>query len=258
MLDADILVVELAFNDQTFDFEHLPNWIGLRSDTVVWQKEALLNIGIRKLLDEGYGKIAWVDGDIQFNSEGWMEALSDSLDDFNLVQGFSKIKMFDTPTAVRMLRSTMASIDNVSPATGFIWAARRHVFEQQLLYPKLIVGGGDTLMYSAAMGNLPEWMQKRSGTLHHNMDILEWSNKWHDAVDGYIGYADTAIETFYHGHLKKRNYLNRHEILKTSSFNPVTDIRVDEGTGLLEWCVDSKPGLREDIRAYFVERKEDV
>ena len=224
MLGADILIVELAFEDQKFDFEHLPNWIGLRTDTVVWQKEALLNIGLRKLMEQGYDKLAWVDGDIQFNSENWLEEIAKALDKHKLVQGFETIKIYETPTRVKVIRSTIASIDNVSPATGFIWAAREEVLSHQLLYPKLIVGGGDTLMYSAAMGTLPEWMQKRSGTLRHTYDILEWANKWYDLIGESVGYAEAKIETFYHGHLRKRNYLNRHELLKTSSFDPAFDI----------------------------------
>lgn len=250
-------IVELVFDDQDYKFQHLPNHTGLRTNTVVWQKEALLNLGIRQLLKLEYPKIAWFDGDIQFNSPEWYNEISDSLDKYNLIQAFRAVRMHETALTCRVVKSTIASIGNVSPATGFAWAAKASMFDDMLLYDKLIVGGGDTLIYSAAMGTLGEWLRKRSGTYRHTAHIVEWANKWYEKVGGSIGYAETMIETFFHGNLRKRNYLNRHEILKTSSFDPVKHIITDPETGLLEWTDEAEDGIREDIRRYFVDRKED-
>ena len=60
--------VELAFDDQEFDLSHLPNVIQMRTNTLVWQKEALLNIGLRKLLEKGYENVCWLDADISFEN----------------------------------------------------------------------------------------------------------------------------------------------------------------------------------------------
>ena len=62
-----MLVVELAFNsrDHEIDHEHV---IQLRSNDIMWHKERLLNIGIQRLIEEGYEKIAWLDADIKFQT----------------------------------------------------------------------------------------------------------------------------------------------------------------------------------------------
>ena len=157
------------------------------------------------------------------------------------------------------MKGTVASIGNSSPATGFGWACSSDHFKDGFgLYDKCIVGGGDTLIYSAANNELKEWFDKRSTTLAHARSIVEWSNQWYSKVGGDLGFADNNIETFFHGSLKNRNYLNRHEILLLNSFNPSKDISISGETGLLEWDNSSKVVLQEDIRDYFASRQEDL
>ena len=252
-----LTVVELAFDDQGHHFGHHPNHIGLRSPTVVWQKEALLNVGIRHLLGKGYKKIAWLDGDIQFRDHGWYPKVPATLDTHKLIQVFRTVMVYETVRTYRKMKATLASIERASPATGFGWAARSEMFADNLgLYDHLIVGGGDTLIYAAANGSMTQWMGKRTSTYPHARHILEWAEQWHDRVQGSMGWADNEIETFYHGSLKTRRYMNRHEILKDSVFDPYTDIRLDP-TGTLEWQTD-KTGMVNDIHQYFADRKEDT
>ena len=252
-----LTVVELAFDDQGHHFANFPNHIGLRSTTMVWQKEALLNIGIRHATQH-YPKVAWLDGDILFHNPGWYGNISVELEGSNLIQVFRTVKIHETVRTVKKMKSTLASIGQASPATGFGWAAKSEMFTNNLgLYDHLIVGGGDTLIYAAAHGSMEHWMQKRTSTYHHARHILDWAEQWYARIDSSLGWADNEIETFYHGSLKTRRYMNRHDILKESSFDPYEDIEIDSATGLLEWRT-GKTGMVADIRQYFADRKEDT
>jgi hypothetical protein len=255
--DADkFLTVELAFDDAEFHLEHLPNRIALRSSNVLWQKEALLNIGIRELVARGFDYIVWLDADIKFHNEDWYEKLSEGFDTGNLIQVFKNIKRFDDEDNFTVMKGTAASIGNVSPATGFGWGCPASYFQDGLgLYDSLIIGGGDTLIYAAGNGELQAWLQKRKYSLSHIEHIVAWSNLWYDKVQGKVGYADNRIDTFYHGTLKNRNYLNRHELLLRNEFNPNKDVVLDD-SGLLQWNSD-KPEMHNALRKYFAARQED-
>jgi hypothetical protein len=67
------LTVELAFGDDPFELTKFPEVMQLRTnkDNIMWQKERLLNIGIDKIINEGYEKVAWLDADIIFEDDAW-------------------------------------------------------------------------------------------------------------------------------------------------------------------------------------------
>jgi hypothetical protein len=70
-----------------------------------------------------------------------------------------------------------------------------------------------------------------------------------------IGYTDGFATHGFHGSKYKRFYGKRYEILIQHGFDPYTDLRRDwQGIWQL---TDEKPGLRDAIRSYFLERTED-
>ena len=50
------LTIELAFGNDSFELNDFKDVIQLRTKDVLWHKERLLNIGISKLIEEGYEK----------------------------------------------------------------------------------------------------------------------------------------------------------------------------------------------------------
>jgi len=252
----NLYTVELAFDDAEFHLEELPNRLAFRSPNVMWQKEALLNKGIEAVLYAGNKYVSWLDADIHFTNDCWYDRLLEALEDSTLVQVFEVLKRFDDPDKFQVMKSTVASMGQASPATGFGWACPTDLFSDGFrLYDKLIVGGGDTLIYSAAFNELGSWLAKRSYSFNHMRDIVKWSNKWYDKVNGNLGYAENRIETFYHGDLKDRNYINRHEITLSAEFDPELDIGRDQDN-LLTWTSE-KTDMHNSIREYFGHRNED-
>ena len=255
---AELLVtVELAFDNQSFSFEHLPNSIQLRTKSLMWQKEALLNIGIKEVTSAGYEYVSWLDADIAFKNEDWYDRILKALDEYQLVHVFENIKRYDDNDKFQLMKGTIASIGRNSPATGFGWACRSVLFNGDFgLYDRCIVGGGDTLIYAAAAEEMLTWLTKRPPTVKHGLHIVDWANKWYALTAGDIGYAENNIDTFFHGNLKQRNYLNRHEILLRSNYSPTNDL-INRDDGILEWTDSVKTNFKSSIRDYFASREED-
>ena len=87
---APLLAVELSF---TGSFELQPGdadiLVQLTEGDVLWQKERLLNIGLRHLPGP-CDAVAWLDCDIIFAADDWAERARAALSTFSLVQLFSE------------------------------------------------------------------------------------------------------------------------------------------------------------------------
>ena len=251
-----LVTVELAFDDAPFHLEALPNRLEFRSPDIMWHKEALLNIGIQKQIDAGYEFIVWLDADIMFHNSDWYEQLELACASHNLIQVFETIKRHDDSDAFTVMKGTAASIGNSSPATGFGWGSTAAILSKCKLYSNLIIGGGDTLIYSAGAGYLKEWLHKRRYSLAHIEDIVAWSNDWYALIGGNVGFARNRIDTFYHGDLTNRNYLNRHELLLHSEFDPKIHIGFRDDN-ILKWSTEDTNDVHSMLRSYFADRQED-
>lgn len=70
-----------------------------------------------------------------------------------------------------------------------------------------------------------------------------------------IGYVDGFAVHHFHGSKARRAYSHRDLILVRNQFSPTTDLKPD-WQGIYQLTPD-KPGLRDDIRRYFLSRTED-
>jgi hypothetical protein len=70
-----------------------------------------------------------------------------------------------------------------------------------------------------------------------------------------MGCIDNFATHAFHGSKVLRAYGERWALLQKWDFNPATDIARDY-QGLWRWT-GNKPGLRDDVARYFVERSED-
>src|SRR5262245_37653897 len=68
-----LLIVELAFDDAPYVVPDAlaDRIVRVRSDTVLWQKERLLNLGVQALPPDA-STIAWLDGDVLFENDDWV------------------------------------------------------------------------------------------------------------------------------------------------------------------------------------------
>lgn len=285
------IAVELAYGSNPFRVDDHPDVIRLRSHSVLWHKERLLNIGIRRLLEEGVRKIAWLDGDIAFEEANWPLEVVRRLDDAKLCQVFDTVAIHAhphgppmvAPSAVRYFRETGEIFDqhprkvaNLARGllkggqSGFGWAARAEVLKRSLLFEHAVVGGGDKLMLAASLadprdGRIGKLSRSRipcracghrNGSAAFSEDFERWAAGWSEAVTGSVNHARLRIRDMYHGRRSDRGYATRHDILYRHGFDPRRDLIPNE-SGALEW----RPGreeLQHAVEGYFLSRREDL
>lgn len=286
------LVVELAFGSSPFQIVDHDPVIRVRTDSVLWHKERLLNIGIQQLLSEGVKKIVWLDGDIVFEEPDWPEEISGRLEHANLCQIFDSVSIQAhregpptvAPSSVKYFREN-GRLFTQAPVrikdllrgmlkggqSGFGWAARSEVLEKVLLFENAIVGGADKLMLAASLAddltdnrfgsltrsNIPcSACGHRNRSVEYSINVMQWAQQWSVAVNGEVDYGRLHIRDMYHGRRSDKGYMKRHDILYRHKFDPATDLK-SGASGCLEWS-SSQRQLRREVEAYFLSRRDDV
>lgn len=290
-----VLTVEMAVGDDPFCLgAEAGEVLAVRSPHPMWQKERLLNLGIRELLARGYRRIVWLDADVVFEDRlHWPWHVAAALERSAVCQVFGQAlveqdggrRVIPGVAALRYHREVGGWLyqDRRGPSprrpvgyplgySGYGWAARAEVLAAVELYDRAVVGGGDKLIY-AASGKLADGWQRRvaklitttqgpcgvCGHLNHAAgylaDYFAWAERWNRAVAGTSGWTDRTIRSLYHGDRKDRSYSQRRDILLRHEYDPAADLAEDE-SGCWRWASD-KPGLHLDVQSYFFERRED-
>jgi hypothetical protein len=270
-----LLTVECAFGDEPFDLEESPEIIQVRSQSVVWQKERLLNLAV-SWLPRSAQSVAWLDCDLLFANPDWAPETAQLLETHPLVQVFEFCNRLPRGPLAEGRRqgdlcASFASTIRRSPAlltlghfekhghTGYGWAARRDVLDRCGLYEYAIVGSADHYMAHAACGDFsgPCLQLATAGDrrqLHHYED---WGKQFFEAVGGSIGVTSGEVLHLWHGDLEHRRYLLRNRELTRLGFNPYQDFIASPGKPL-EWRSPSENvELKSMLRAYFSARQED-
>jgi hypothetical protein len=291
-----VLTVEMAVGADPFSLgPEAGEVLAVRSPHPMWQKERLLNLGIRELLARGYRKIVWLDADVVFEDRvHWPWHVAAQLERSAVCQVFGQAlveqdggrRLIPGVAALRYHREVGSWLyqDRRGPSprrplgyplgySGYGWAARSEVLEEVELYDRAVVGGGDKLIY-AASGELADGWQRRvtklmttalgpcgaCGHVNHAAgylaDYFSWAERWNRAVGGAAGWTDRTLRSLYHGDRKNRSYAQRRDILLRHEFDPAADLALDD-SGCWRWASD-KPGLHLDVQSYFFERREDA
>lgn len=249
----DLFTIELSFNGK-FEISDSIH-IEAKPEQIMWQKERLLNIAIEQLPAK-YDKVAWIDADILFLNPEWVKLTEEKLEKHPLVQMFEYGN--DTDSNLNITKRTpgiiKAGINPTELKPGYAWAARREVLEKVPLLDTHIMGGGDTMMFYAAMGIFNTFMLTRTN-IEWRQSYLRWAAKFYQAIHANIGYVEGDVTHLYHGTYADRQYIERWMILSKNRYNPEEDIRLNSNK-IWEWASD-KPDLHEDVAKYFADRKED-
>lgn len=268
-LGAPLVAVELAYGTDVElgdgDAEIL---VRLRGRDVMWQKERLLNIALRRL-PRSCRQVAWLDCDVVFDDPGWAARLSALLERRPLVQAFRAVRHLAADGAgVEFTQSgvlarvaevgleALASRVPTGPGStnkGLAWAARREILERHGLYDACIVGGGDMGLAAALLGRFD--VATRTMNAPQAAHYLRWARPLHDALRDQTAALDAGIAHLWHGDVRHRRYRERHEGLAEHHFDPATDIALDPH-GAWRWATD-KPAMHAYVRDYFASRQED-
>lgn len=266
-----LLTVELAFGDDPFELTGFSNVLQLRTGrkNIMWQKERLLNIGIKKLIEEGYQKIAWLDADVVFENDNWAKDLSKKLDRYPLVQVFRSFKRQKEKGKDDYSYSSASHYKNTKKITskeavpGLGWAAWSSILEKVPLYDAAVVTTDNDVLNlygSFRDGHSLTAIRERYDCFNHATFLylfhyMKWAKKWSRLVNNQVGYINQKVHALYHGTFKNRRHSERYVVYRQFHFDPARDIKIGK-SGAWEWASD-KPGLHKELREYFYSRNED-
>jgi len=240
---------ELSVTGQ-FEMPDDINSVKISSRSIMWHKEDLINKAASEL---PHKNIAWLDSGILL-SDGWAEKVVKKLEKTDIIQCFSHLYWYARRGGIiegtgpgTMFGKKLNKI--YSTGFGGAWAARREFFDEIGLFPFNIVGGGDIIVCSALLG------------LHSTVTLDRYSNAHYDAIIDWIervrrmnlksDFIYGQFKHLWHGSMRRRQYIQRSDILKHYNFNPSEDVRLENG--ILEWS-SGKVGMYKCIVEYMMIR----
>ena len=250
-----LYTIELAFFDEDYLLDGNV-YLRLRTDTVLWHKEALLNI-LANRLPPHVKKIAWLDSDIFIEDDDWAKKLSRDLDHYNVIEigrehiylnkeGDVEREHMTSGYAIHHKISTWKDFSKYHPGLG--WASRRELFTQHGgLFKYGLSGGGDGVMAyifgksrwlsmrKMEMSNwMPDWKYNifKDGCPSMIEKVKEYRDKVIPYVDGKVSYLDSRVIHKYHAPVARRNYMSRPHVLKGIDLH--NDI-LEDSNGLFKW-----------------------
>ena len=240
-----LLTVELAFNDAPFELHRREAEILIQlrcgENSVMWQKERLLNIGLNHLPPE-CTSLVWLDCDVVFENPNWIRETAYLLQRYKVVQPFSisvrlphrkdpadlsdaENQTFERmPSAGYSYTHPCPFIDcMLNGHTGFAWAAQRSLFDGIGFYDKMIVGGGDAVLACGIFG-------RKAHKFTHLLpaplvaDQQAWIAAVSSRVAGSITFTKGRLLHLWHGHPRRRMTLARLQLLVNHGFDPRSDL----------------------------------
>jgi hypothetical protein len=277
-LQVPLLTVELSF-DGRFELcaQDADVLIQLRAPDVMWQKERLLNVGIRAL-PRHCDRVAWIDCDVVFEDEQWPTAANAALDRHPVIQPF-EISMELLPDAgaaideahtylkCRSLACGLATREvepgimlapdkrGLGSMDGLAWAAHRDILARHGVYDACVIGGGDGAIAAGVVGNFQDFIDYLLLNTRRREHFMAWARPFYDAVRADLGYCPGTIFHLWHGDLKDRHYRERRVGFADFDFDPYVDIAIDD-SGAWRWN-SAKPRMHKFVRDYFDSRFED-
>tara|TARA_Y100000592_G_C5469931_1_gene318841 strand:+ start:107 stop:1054 length:948 start_codon:yes stop_codon:yes gene_type:complete len=227
-----LFTVELAFKDEPYLLEEEHVYLRLRTDTVLWHKESLLNALVDRL-PPFYDKIVWLDCDVEIEDDNWVEQVDKKLDEFPILQVGSQY-LFQQKNGSYIPKKTVGHACQLpteeNPANyrdyhvGLAWAANRSFYKHVGMFDYDITGSGDTILFYSAANfwptNFSWWL--RNKYKNKCPSINDFLSKYIDKANKFfpskqarqnIGCTETNVIHRYHGNYQRRGYVSRLALL---------------------------------------------
>lgn len=268
-----LLTVELAFPGQNHALSKARDVLHLRSESILWQKERMLNYAISRLPDE-CRHFAWIDVDVLL-PDGWVEMTLKKLESVEFVQLFQGVrhlqpgesryggevrdrklgivwqnKTFGEDWARMRTEKTLLHAE-----PGFAWAARREVFDSsEGIYDRLICGSADNFLTDCLLDGFSIRNYDQKFTPPMQRDMFDWKRRFVQNGPRTVDYLPLDIDHLWHGVLKHRGYSARDAICLEHEYDPRSDIVMRDH--VWEWASE-KPRFHRAVIEYFHSRRED-
>uniref|UniRef100_A0A6C0DJY1 Uncharacterized protein n=1 Tax=viral metagenome TaxID=1070528 RepID=A0A6C0DJY1_9ZZZZ len=264
--DVIVYVVELAYKKQRFiitDSKN-PRHLQIRTETPIWHKENMINLGIQKLLPKNWKAVAWIDSDLEFENISWakdtLKVLNGTKD---IVQIFSHcVDMNKEEEAMSVFVSFGYQYVKGLPYRreiknfwhpGYAWACTRKAYEKMGgLYECAILGSADNVMALSLIQQGLRGINEKS-TDDYKDSVLRYQNR---VKTLRLGYVPGVLRHYFHGSKENRKYGDRWKILLNHNFSPREHLTHDEN-GILIPTPECPREMLDEILNYFKERNED-
>lgn len=279
--NINLLTVELAFGDAPYQIPESHNVVRLRSGSVMWQKERMINYAL-EVLPPSCEYIAWLDGDVLFRENDWVDMAVHKLEKENnqLIQLYARA--WYMPKGQLLIKpgnkgywivpgiiaqnlkhenwlSRRLRQDLPFSQPGFAWAAnRKWLRDAGGIFDRGVVGSGDVHFIDGCIGS---WeLHKHSPSIYYEAGAYKYAGYLYDYFKNMqekkpkYDFINANVYHLHHGELKNRKYQERKYILCKNDFDPLKDIALRNN--VYEWATD-KPEMHESIKQYFVDRQED-
>ncbi len=272
----NLLTIECAFGNEPFALPDRVDIVKLRSRSLLWQKERLLNIGASYLPDT-CRVVAWVDCDVIFDNPAWARETCALLRrECTIVQPWQSCMRLTATYTIPEVDDSVVSFASVTTGdqatldcgrydvhghTGYAWAMRRDIFQSVGLYEHAVSGSADHFMAHAIYGVYGFCVENALKHDRRQIDhLMRWGEKFHAATEGKLGVVTGSLRHLWHGSQNRRNYFRRMWTITERGFNPDQDLIARPGRPL-EWLPhvhEDKPELVAYFGEYFASRQEDV
>jgi len=265
----NLYIVELILDGDDFEITDgfNKNHLQIKTNYILWFKENLINIAVDKLLDIDWKNFAWMDSDIMFENNDWIDNVLNELNNYDIIQLFSKAYQLDinnniTSYSYGCIKYNMNRnkyiIDDQHTHPGYAWAISKNGYNKIIKLPDMFIVGGADSRIAYGILNIDLYISNYEEENIYFCEefkkyIIEYQNKISMLSFSYI---ECNIYHFYHGNIKNRQYFNRHKLLSEYNYNPFTDLKYNKD-GLIEPTNNFSTDLLCCIKKYFYNRKED-
>lgn len=274
---ANLCVVKLDFpaNDKGLQVKKITDnhiEITTSANSILWHKEAMINIAINLLKETKY--IAWIDGDVLL-PDGWVELAELALAHDDILQLFKRVhhlKKGDYNFGGECTNFIQGIVwqkkihknwlgrrqSKVLPfaAPGFAWAATTEFLRKAGgLYSKAITGSGDVIFVDALMDSHDLHVYHSMLTPDMRMDVEKYHKNVKKLKPTY-NYLPIDIYHLWHGDIVNRQYVNRHNILTRNKYNPNADLIFNHVQQVYELS-KTNDCLSFELQQYFEDRRDD-
>jgi hypothetical protein len=264
--NINLYIVEMIYNNQKFIVtdKNNNNHLQLKTETPIWHKENMINLGVKYLLPIDYKAFAWIDADLEFENSTWaLDTLKILNGCKDIVQLFSHcVDMSDNNTNLNIFNGFGYSYNKCKEYNstgadywhpGYAWAITRKAYEKLGgIYDKGILGSGDNLIALCVINKVNIFNNIEYSDSYNN-SMIEFQK---NASKLRLGYTPGIIRHHYHGTKQNRRYTERWKILIDNNYSPDLHITYNE-QGIIVPTEHFTSKFKEDIMNYFRERKED-
>lgn len=251
----DFFFAQIDYNNQIDVEQYIKreNRISIKTESILWHKEKLLNILVEKFkLIEKYKYICWIDCDVIFDKKITIPKDFDKLIfqpyEYSHRPKFERDIDYSKPFFFGSTPNESYAKNNLGDK-GLSWAIESDIlYEIGGFFDYGIVGGGDTFFLKRAFG---EKYYTRCTKLDNLINSYFETTK---IKKNEIGYLDTIAFHQYHGSITNRQYSERIKILIDNNYDPENDLIVEK-SGLYRL---RNKDFEKEIKSFFIKRKEDA